>query len=48
MLDAIGLLATIQWHWQEFQSRSPNITLKIMLAETEADIPEKLKLIIFQ
>ena len=41
MLDVIGLLATIQWHWQKFQSRSPDITLKITLAETEADIPEK-------
>ena len=38
MLDDIGLLATIQGHWQKFQSRSPNLALKIKLAETEAII----------
>ena len=48
MLDDIGLLATIQWHWQEFQSRLPDIALKMKLAATETDIPIKQKLIIYR
>ena len=48
MLDDIGLLATIQWHWQEFQDRMPDLALKINMAITESDIPQKLKLIIYR
>jgi len=48
MLDDIGLFATIQWHWREFQGRMPDLTLKIKLAVTESDIPQKLKLIIYR
>ena len=48
MLDDIGLLATIQWHWQEFQSRSPDLALSIKLAATEADVPDKLKLVVYR
>lgn len=48
MLDDIGLLATIQWHWRELQDRRPDIALKIKLAATETDIPVKQKLIIYR
>jgi len=48
MLDDIGLLATIQWHWQEFQDRRPDLTLKLNMAVSESDIPQKLKLIIYR
>jgi len=48
MLDDIGLLATIQWHWQKIQSRMPDLALKIKLAVTESDIPQNLKLMIYR
>jgi len=48
MLDDIGLLATIQWHWQQFRNRHPEITLKMNLTASETDIPAKLKLVIYR
>ena len=48
MLDDIGLLATIQWHWQEFRSRHPDLAVKMNLTASETDIPAKLKLVIYR
>jgi signal transduction histidine kinase len=48
MLDDIGLLATLQWHWQKFQDRRPNFRLNMKLAAAETDIPPKLKRIIYR
>ena len=48
MIDDIGLLATLQWHWQKFQDCRPNFRLNMKLAAAETDIPPKLKLIIYR
>lgn len=48
MLDEIGLLAAIQWHWRDFQNRHSDLALKMNLTATEADIPARLKLIIYR
>ena len=48
MLDEIGLLATIQWHWRDFCTRHPDLAVKMNLTATEADIPAKLKLFAYR
>ena len=48
MLDDIGLLATIQWHWQEFRDRHPDFAVKMNLTASETDIPARLKLIVYR
>jgi signal transduction histidine kinase len=48
MLDDIGLLATLQWHWKKFQDRRPKFRLSMKLAAAETDIPPKLKLVIYR
>jgi len=48
MLDEIGLLATIQWHWRDFRTRHPDLAVKMNLTATEADIPAKLKLFAYR
>jgi len=48
MLDELGLLAAIQWHWRDFRNRHSDLALKMNLNATEADIPARLKLIVYR
>jgi signal transduction histidine kinase len=48
MLDEIGLLSTIQWHWRDFRNRHPDLAVEMNLTTTEANIPARLKLIFYR
>lgn len=48
MLDEIGLLATTQWYWKQFRNQYSDLDVKLNLTATEADIPSKLKLVLYR
>lgn len=48
MLDELGLLASIQWHCRDFRNRHSDLAVKMNLTATEADIPTRLKLIVYR
>ncbi len=48
MLDDLGLLPTIEWFCRTFEETYSSICVERLLAVTEADVPDQLKLDIFR
>jgi PAS domain S-box-containing protein len=48
ILDDLGILATISWFCREFQFVYTGIKVKTSVTVEEADVPERLKIIIFR
>lgn len=48
MLDDLGILPTINWFVREFCATYPDITVDREVSVGEADVPERLKIVIFR
>jgi len=48
MLDEIGFLATLRWHWQEFDRLHPEISVRKDIRIAENKLPEELTLVVYR
>jgi len=48
LLDEVGFLATLRWHWQEFERIHPEIVLHKEIRISESDLPEELTLVVYR
>jgi signal transduction histidine kinase len=48
MLDDLGITATLNWFFKQYQSIYPKIYLEYLLEMDEMEIPEHLKIILFR
>lgn len=48
MLDEIGFLATLRWHWQEFERLHPDMVVQKDIRISESELPEELTLVVYR
>jgi PAS domain S-box-containing protein len=48
LIDSLGLVATVSWFCREFEASHPGIALEQAIEVTEAEIPERLKIVIYR
>jgi PAS domain S-box-containing protein len=48
MLDEIGFLATLRWHWQEFERLHPDMVVQKDIRVSESELPEELTLVVYR
>lgn len=48
MLDEIGFMSTLRWHWQEFERLHPDIVVHKDIRVSESDLPEDLILVVYR
>ncbi len=47
-IDDLGILPTLSWFFREFEASCQNIVVEPKITIKEADVPEKLKIVIFR
>lgn len=48
MLDEIGFLATLRWHWQEFERLNPGTVVNKDIRISESDLSQELTLVVYR